>query len=264
METQNSFSIKRFFLLCKQSLIINKKLIGISFGGFSGILFIVLMLNQIGSNFTNWDNKDFMGTFAFLFFSLGIVYAGLSFPAFRSKEKSMAYLLLPASAPEKFVFELVNRILVFIILMPLLFWIIANLEGTVTHYFVPGFKNYRFSFVEALSKITNQDQFDGWAGFGCVQGVLFLFIVSFTGASHFSKAPLIKTIFAIPLLAAGYALFTYLLVKIMGLKGFHPENDKVLFIGNAHQAIIFAGIAVTVVNLCLLSIAYFRLKEKEA
>jgi hypothetical protein len=264
METNITFSFQRFMLLCKQSLIINKKLIGISVGGFSGTLFIILMVNQIGSNFTNWDNKDFMGTFAFLFFSLGIVYASLSFPAFRSKEKSMAYLLLPASAPEKFIFELVNRIIVFIILMPLLFWVVANLEGTVAHYFVPDFKNYRFSFVETLSEITNKDQSDGWAKFACIQGFLFLFIVSFTGASHFSKAPLIKTIFAFPLLAAGYALFTYLLVKIMNLKGFHPVNDKVLFISNTHEAIIFAGIAVTAINLCLLSIAYFRLKEKEA
>src|ERR1035437_5541610 len=85
METNNSFSIRRFFLLCKQSLIINKKLFGISLAGFTGTLFIVLILFQSDANFRNWENHDYMRTFAILFFSLGIIYSSLSFPAFRSK-----------------------------------------------------------------------------------------------------------------------------------------------------------------------------------
>jgi hypothetical protein len=264
METQNSFSIERFFLLCKQSLIINKKLIGISVGGFSGILFIILMLNQIGSKFTNWNNKDFMGTFAFLFFCLGIVYSGLSFPAFRSKEKSMAYLLLPASAPEKFVFELVNRILVFIILMPLLFWIIANFEGIVMHSFIPELTNYKFSFRDGFLAIVKDGKFDFWALVLTIQGILFVFIAPFTGASHFSKSPLLKTLLGFSLVFAGYGFFVFLLVKGMNLEGMHPVNDRVLFMHDTDSVLMFLGILSTAINLSLLSIAYFRLKEKEA
>ncbi|MCX6238138.1 MAG: hypothetical protein NTY07_11390 [Bacteroidia bacterium] len=264
MQTNNLFTFQRFAMLCKQSLIINKKLIGISLVGFSGTLFLILMLNQAGANFSNWENNDYLGTFAFLFFVLGIIYVSHSFTAFRSKEKSMTYLMLPASASEKFLFELVSRIIVFILLMPLLFWVIANLEGSIVHYFVPRLENYEFSFGNVFSEITNPSKFDGWAKFAILQGGLFVFISSFTGACYFSKSPLLKTMFTISIIAAGYGLFTFLLIKGLNLEAFHAENNRVLFIKNDHDAMVFLAIAVTMINLCLLTIAFFRLKEKEA
>lgn len=263
METNYSFSTMRFFLLCKQSLIINKKLIGISLAGFMGTLFIALILFQSADHFNNWKNENYMNTFAFLFFSLGIIYSSLSFPAFRSKEKSMAYLMLPTSASEKYVFELLTRIVLFIFVMPLLFWIVANLEGAVVNYIIPEMKNYKFSFGEGLSVITDQDKIGGWVKFAIVQGCLFVFITPFVGASHFSKSPLLKTMFTLSIIVAGYALFTFLLVKGLNLEKYEPSNGRVLFIHNQHEALISLSIGTTVINLCFLAIAFFRLKEKE-
>ena len=262
METNNSFSFQRFTMLCKQSFIINKKLIGISLGSFSGMLFLILMGNQSGAHFDQWENHDYLGTFVFLFFVLGIIYTSLSFPAFRSKERSMAYLMLPASASEKFLFEFVNRIIVFILLMPLLFWVIANIEGSVVHYFVPELKNYTFSFGQAFSEISKQPEFNFWAKFAILQGVLFVFITSFTGASYFSKSPLLKTMFAFSLIIAGYGLYVYLLIKGFDLQGIRVENN--FFIKDKDEAIVYMAIGATAINLCLLAIAWFKLKEKEA
>jgi len=262
METNNSFSFHRFTMLCKQSFIINKKLIGISLGSFSGMLFLILLGNQSGAHFNQWENHDYLGTFVFLFFVLGIIYTSLSFPAFRSKEKSMAYLMLPASASEKFLFEFVNRIIVFILLMPLLFWLIANLEGSVVHYFVPELKNYTFSFGEAFSEISKQLEFNFWAKLAIIQGVLFVFITSFTGASYFSKSPLLKTMFAFSLIIAGYGFYVYLLIKGFDLQGIHVENN--FFIKDKDEAIVYLAIGATAINLCLLAMAWFKLKEKEA
>ena len=262
METNNSFSFQRFTMLCKQSFIINKKLIGISLGSFSGMLFLILLGNQSGAHFNQWENHDYLGTFVFLFFVLGIIYTSLSFPAFRSKEKSMAYLMLPASAPEKFLFEFVNRIIVFILLMPLLFWLIANLEGSVVHYFVPELKNYTFSFGEAFSEISKQPEFNFWAKFAIIQGVLFVFITSFTGASYFSKSPLLKTMFAFSLIIAVYGFYVYLLIKGFDLQGIRVENN--FFIKDKDEAIVYMAIGATAINLCLLAMAWFKLKEKEA
>ena len=262
METNNSFSFQRFTLLCKQSFIINKKLIGISLGSFSGMLFLILFGNQSGAHFNQWENHDYLGTFVFLFFVLGIIYTSLSFPAFRSKEKSMAYLMLPASASEKFLFEFVNRIIVFILVMPLLFWLIANLEGSVVHYFVPELKNYTFSFGEAFSEISKQPEFNFWAKFAIIQGVLFVFITSFTGASYFSKSPLLKTMFAFSLIIAGYGFYVYLLIKGFDLQGIHVENN--FFIKDKDEAIVYLAIGATAINLCLLAMSWFKLKEKEA
>lgn len=264
METNNTFSIQRFILLCRQSLIINKKLIGISLAGFTGTLFILLIFLQSVDHFNNWKNENYMATFAFLFFPLGIIYSSLSFPAFRSKEKSMAYLMLPTSASEKYVFEILSRIVLFILVMPLLFWIVANLEGAIVHSFVPALTNYKFSFGETWSDFNNNPQVGGWLQLAIVQGCLFVFIAPFVGASHFSKSPLLKTLFSLSVIMAGYALFTFLLVKGLNIEAYHPVNNRVLFIRNEHQAIASLAIGAIVINLCFLAIAFFRLKEKEA
>jgi len=253
--------MQRFILLCKQSLIINKKLIGISLAGFTGTLFIALIFFQYMDHFNNWKNENYMIIFAFLFFPLGIIYSSLSFPAFRSKEKSMTYLMSPTSVSEKYVFELVTRIVLFVLVMPLLFWIVANLEGAVVHSFVPKFANYKFSF-SGLNH-THIDN-EGWISYAIAQGFLFVFIAAFTGASHFAKSPLLKTMFTLSIIAAGYGLFTYLLVKGLNLESFHVESKRIFFIRDKHDGLVFLAILETVINLSLLAIAWFRIKEKEA
>ena len=58
-------------------------------------------------------------------------------------------------------------------------------------------------------------------------------------------------------------LYTYLLFKGMNIKGYVLDNDRLLFIHNKNEAMVFISLAITLVNLCLLAIAYFRLKERE-
>jgi hypothetical protein len=262
METNNIFSFSRFIQLCKQSLIINKKIIAITIAGFSGFVFLFLILIQI-KNYAMWNNSSCMVTFVVLFFLSGAVYSSLSFPAFRTKEKSISYLLLPASAAEKFLFEFLSRIVLFIFLMPLAFWLIANIEGTIMHYYRPEFLNYRFSLFKALTLSSYKIGNPAWSWLAITQGWLFVFVAAFTGASHFSKSPLVKTLFTISIIVLGYALFTYLLVKGINIKGYTLDNDRLLFIHNKNDAMLFLSIAITTVNLCLLGIAYFRLKERE-
>ncbi len=145
MQTNNNFSFRRFMLLCRQSLIINRKLIGMTIIGFTGMLFVILLYVQSTRNFRSWDLSSYVVTFFILFFGLGIIYMSLSFPAFRTKEKSTTYLLLPSSTSEKYVFELISRLLVYVILMPLLFWLVVKIEGAVVHRFVTYFVSYQFT-----------------------------------------------------------------------------------------------------------------------
>ena len=264
METNNSFSFQRLMLLGKQSLIINKKMIGISLAGFAGFLFIFLVITQYMSNPGIWDYKEYTVIFTCLFFSCGIIYSSFSFPAFRSKEKSMAYLMLPVSVAEKFTFELLTRIVAFIILMPLLYWVEANLAGALVHHFRPEFAHYKFSFIEAYYNIVKDGKFEFWALVLTIQGILFVFIAPFAGASYFSKSPLLKTMFTFTLIIAGYGLFVYLLVKGLYLEGIHPAGERVLFINSQDGALVFTAVMATAINLCLLAIAWFRLKEREA
>ena len=266
METNNSFSFQRLVLLSRQSMIIYKKPIGIALAGFSAIIFIALILMQSAANFRNWDNGDSMAAFIFLFLQFGFIYTCLSFPAFRSKEKSMVYLMLPASVSEKYTFELLTRIVLYIVLMPLLFWLVANIEGIVVHSFMPELTNYKFSFRDGFLAIVKNGKFEFWALISTIQGILFVFIAPFTGASHFSKSPMLKTIFTFLSIIASYGFFVFLLVKGLGLEHIHTVNHRVLFmdLNNSDDALIFLGILSTAINVSLLSIAYFRLKEKEA
>ncbi len=263
MQTNQLFSFQRLMQLGKQSFIINKKLIGITLAAFSGILFFALFLMQSNSHFVNWDNKDSIVTFIALFFVMGIMYSSLAFPAFRSKEKSMTYLMLPTSAAEKFVFEILVRIFAFIFLMPLFYWLVANIEGLVVHSFIPELTNYKFSFSGTLAEWENQGKFEGWARLLAIQGILFVFISSFTGASHFSKSPLLKTILTFSLILAGYGIFSYLLFKGFNLREYHPSDDRILFISNKNTALEVSAILSTILNIILLSVAWFKLKEKE-
>lgn len=261
MQTNNQFTMQRFVLLGKQSFIINKKMIGISLVGFVGILFLALLFFQSVNHFVRWDQKSYEVTFFSFFFLLGIIFSGLSFPAFRSKEKSMTYLMLPASASEKYIFEFLVRVVLYIILMPLLFWMVANFEGAVVHYFVPELTKHTFPFIKQDSiHIENI----GWMDLAKLQAFLFIFVVYFSGASHFTKSPILKTMFTISMIALGYGLFTFLLLKGLNLESFHIESKRIFFIKDEHDGLVFLAILETVINLSLLAIAWFRLKEKEA
>ena len=264
METRHTFSFQRLVLLGKHSLIINKKLIGITLTAMIGMMILVLIFFQSMENFKTWQNSYYETIFAFFFFAWGIIYSSLSFPYFRSKEKSMTYLMLPASSSEKFVFELLSRIVIYILFMPLVFWTVANLEGAIVHHFVPELTNYRFSFIDPGFTNGSPIENEGWLAFAFVQGGLFVFIAAFTGASHFSKSPLLKTLFAITLIVAGYFIFIYLTFKGLSLNEFDADKNRIFAITNKKNALTAFSIAVTILNLCLLTIALFRLKEKEA
>ena len=263
MESGNIFSLQRFMLLLEQSFTINKKHLGVTITALTGIFFIILGLSQSAAHFQGWTQSNSLITFELFFFSFGIVYASFAFPAFRTKEKTMSYLMLPVSALEKFTFEFLTRIVAFILFMPLLFWVVANLEGFIVHHFVPELVNYKFSFFTAWAELNNHNPVKGWTLFGYIQTALFAFIAAFTGASHFSRAPLMKTIATFSIIQVTGILFIYILYKGLNLKEVDYSINHILFIRGKDDAVVFYSLFVLAVNLSLLSIAWFSLKEKE-
>ena len=263
MQTNNSFSFHRLMLLFKQKLIINKRRYPLGLAAFSGGLFISFVFSQTAKNFSNWSNMDYVSTFIPVFVSLGIAYSAFSYPAFRSKEKSMAFLMLPATNGEKFVFEILSRIFAFIILMPLIFWIVANLEGALVHSFFPKLVNYKFSFYDGLMVIVKDGKFEFWVLILTIQGILFPFIALFTGASHFSKSPLLKTLLTFSIVVLGFFLFTYLLNVSLNLDGLKPVGKDQIFFRDGQSVYRLLSISMLIINMTFLAIAWFSLKEKE-
>ena len=253
-------------LLFKQSFRINKKLIGISLAGLAAIIFIALFLSQSTTRFQIWFPGRSLAIFSFFFFSLGIVYTSLSFPAFRSKEKTMSYLMLPASTAEKFIFEFLTRIIAYFLIMPVIFWIVANIEGTIIHHYMPVSENfyYKFPFATYFKIFSHTTASEGWNNFGGLQIGLFAFLAVFAGASHFSKSPLIKTIFTFSISLIGFSLLSYLLYKGLNLNEDILSNEGVFFVKTKNTAAVVVSLLFAAVNIVLLAIAWFSLKEKEA
>jgi hypothetical protein len=170
--------------------------------------------------------------------------------------------MIPASNSEKYGYELLTRIIAYVVLMPVLYWIVSNIEGRIVHYYVPQLANYKFSFLDVISNFSKTEKPGNWGMLTIVQTNLFVFIAAFTGASHFSKSPLIKTLLTFSTIVAGYFLFSFLLFRGLNLKEYELSSKSILFQKN--NALIFFAVASTLINISLLVIAWFRLKEKEA
>jgi hypothetical protein len=263
MLAKNQFSFQRVLLLGKQSFYINKKQIVRYLAVWTGQCVLLLFLFQHMANYVKYQNKDYMVLLIALFFINGLTYAGFSFPGFRSKEKAMSYLMLPASNAEKFLFELLTRIVLFLFLMPVCFWIVANLEGMILHSFVPEFVNYKFSFGKAYSGLINAPKLTAWGELFMFQGILFVLIAPFTGAVHFSNSPLIKTLLTFFLVVAGLSLLNYILIQGLALYYFDPRANSILFMGTQKAGFAFLAIFSLIINVGLLFVAWFGFKEKE-
>src|SRR5690349_17301356 len=129
--SNNIFSGKRLQLLFRQHFIHNAQFLLLSAVAYVGVIFIVLCLTQMGNDLKPHDLANFQGFLVGLVSLFGILYVGHSFPAFRSKESSIHYLMLPASVLEKFIFEFIIRIVLALLVLPLLYWITFNMQGYV-------------------------------------------------------------------------------------------------------------------------------------
>jgi hypothetical protein len=251
------------YLLYKQAFIENKKELLIYIGGLcGGILlvtsfFIVVLDTNMLARPEAWKNDDYILIFMFMFVGLGILYNSMAFPSFRSKEKSLTYLMLPVSRPEKFIFEFTNRLLFYFVGFPLLAWVLMNSLGYVIHGLEPGFVNYKFD----LNPIFNK--FQGWERGLAIFAGLLMFTIPFTGASHFQKKTLIKTLFTLAVIVGTYGLLAYLLFKGLDLGNYNPVDDRITFISEKEHVFVSLTIFAIATNLILLTVSYFKLKEKE-
>ena len=230
-------------------------------------MFIVLLFLQSINKFNNWADGAYLALFIVCSIILGAIYISNSFPAFRTKEKSMAYLMLPATTYEKFLFEFLSRIVLFILLMPLLLVSVVYFETFLVHNFVTGFEQFTISKLKIGNEHFNGGNLDHnlimWTKYTIIQYGLLLWIIIFTGASHFSKSPLLKTFFTVTIIYVGFGFFIYLITKALGINGDNTRNLILQIPKDGELIVVFASIIVTILNLSLLAMAFFRLKEKE-
>lgn len=243
---------KQFMLLsAKQILIVFGSVVGI-IGGFHTFMHLVSYRNLS----REIDGNYHLIVFIFSFFAGCLLWCGHAFPGFRSKEKSMDYLMLPASSIEKFFFEFINRFIIYLISFPMVYWAITNLVTSIFHAYNPEYQNYIFEFDILIPKLIDREITLA------VCLAMFMFTIPFTGATYFKKMPLLKTIIIVFLLVGIYFGIGYLLVEGFNLEEYRPRN-KLLFMKDEEDAKLAGIWAALIAHATLLIISYFKLKEKE-
>lgn len=264
MKISDAFSITRFGWLVKQHLIHNHRMLLISIVGFCGGLFMLLLIVQAMNDFDTWTKDAFHATFVTIFIATALLYTGTSFPGLRTREKSYSYLLNPASTLEKFLFELISRIILFIVVVPFLYWLVYHLEGYFLQAIYSRFEFTSQSLVEIPFlelDVPEDSTLPYWAiampfAFG-----LLIFTLPFTGAAVFMKYPLPKTLFAVAIVFFFHVFLVFFFLEILDF-GKGPGNGRVLGM-DAEAAIKFFTSYAVIANIVVLTASYFKLKERE-
>lgn len=260
--SNNIFSRKRFLLLFKQHFIHNAQLLLLSTGAYVGVIFIVLSLTQIGIDLRPHGLENFQGFLIGFVTVFGILYVGHSFSAFRSKESTIHYLMIPASVLEKFTFEFVSRIGIILISLPLLFWITFHVQG----YFFSIFTEEIFNPIGIQNLVLIDDvppdyQFLIYSL--VTSAVLFALSLAFTGAAMFTKQPLVKSLFAVAMVVMFFVGYSYIVIEHLGVGQYNPPEHMWLIPLQEDSALKAVTIALFAGTAVMLFVAYRKLKERE-
>lgn len=253
---QSIFSLKRFGLLIKRETIMKQSFLLMAIIGavIAIATAIVLFLMADRGNRTYWDSFIFPVSIV-MFAIFGILFAGTAFPALRNHKKTLDFLLVPNSTTEKYLYEVLFRIVAFFIVFPVLFWIGANLGGmifnsfTLDHYDLGYNLFYPFKEIHKNMRITETEV-------AIYAFALFLISIPFTGAAFFSKVPLLKTAIFLAVFVGIFYFYGWALDRVFHF-GIDPEISE-------ETGMKYLTIFILFSTLVLHTSVFFRLKEREA
>lgn len=257
--SNNLFSWTRLQLLFRQHFIHNSQFLLLSTGAYIGVIFIVLSIVQAANELHPHELQSFQAFFMAFVTVFGILYVGHAFPAFRSKESTISYLMIPASVFEKFIFEFLSRIGLILITLPLLFWITFHLQG----YFFTMFTDLTFQPVGLHYLVKIDDEVPGLIYALVAGGILFSLSLAFAGAAMFTKQPLVKSLFAVAMVVLFFVGYSYIVIEHLGLGKYNPPGQMILIPLNEDSAITAVTIALFAGTIVMLIVAYRKLKERE-
>jgi hypothetical protein len=258
MKASQIFSPSRFVLLIRQDFQHHYKLLLITAAGFCGGLFILLFMMKIVHGLHAWGVTEFFETFVIVFVISGVLYSGNAFPGLRSREKSYSFLLNPASVLEKFLLELTTRIIAFIVLIPLMYLAVFNLEGLFLQLIYPEFRFTAFSFFDVPAYRGGP-----WVFALAISCSLLALTLPFAGAAIFQKYPLVKTLFSVALLFFFHLFLIFFFMETLGFERY-AVNADILWMRDEHDLIKFLTVYAVIANGVMVAVAYLKLKEREA
>ena len=267
MESTRFFSLSRFILLMHNDILLNYKkyLLTIAGAFILGYIFLLLQMpmRDISPDF---NAQQYVSIFTLCLFGLG-AFIGMSFPAFNSKTDTITYLLMPASAFEKFMSQFLIRIVAGTVLFFLIFWIDAHLARTTALFVLrkfehtPQIASFEFAIIFRSIYMNNNILM--------MFGTIFMFVSTgvyiFSVRIFFNKMPVVKIVISIVSLVFITAMFMILLSHIfypetMGMQLSIPEHK---FVTNHSNVEIWLCSLFYCSWLFFLPLGYFKFKEKQ-
>lgn len=136
--SSNSLSPTRMSYLMRYDWEINKRLYALSIAAVIAlvvILYLVILHSTDGG--LTLESGFAQGLFFTGFFGLCLLWTGNSFWSLRSNTKAKSYLLLPATNLEKYLSELLIKVVGLLVIYPFVFWIGSNLGIRLFQIFGP-------------------------------------------------------------------------------------------------------------------------------
>lgn len=285
---KNIFQLSRFANIARHDLIMNKKsYIYIAFA-IAAISFIIpSLIFMFGA-----DRALPAVIFKIIYQFALVVIIGIAFPAFRNKEKTISYLMLPASTFEKFTYQFLLRTVIATASIIVLFCGMYYIAESLAIFLNPDTSIVTFSFSDIISidgyidSIRNtmsdigaqsSDEFNKGFNSGVnatmMESTLFTnvfiqplyYMIFFIGASFFGKLPLIKTW----LISTGiYSIcMVFVVIKMIsvfkGIETTGPESfsPETIF-QNLKNNIWLLTYGFVIINIGFIIGSYFIVKNK--
>lgn len=251
---------KRFYLLGSIGLFM------ISFG-----VFLTIWYNNI-SGFV-WRSVDYNSIFFAGFVFLSVFGISQSFIDLREKKSAIRYLTLPASPVEKFLVQVIFRLLLPLIVYPIVFWLGANLSVDV-YYFIQNFLLEKTALPEIekvevlyLYWLPNATIDVGyWGLFGLIISIPVLMFMGgiIYGKWSFIGMPIAIVLFWALMFGSYYAIswFLYPVISSSGRDYGIPIGNPEVFDGIPLFVLVCLILVWTAVFLPFI-VTYLKLKERE-
>ncbi len=254
----NHFSPKRFYLLTRNTILINASKILI----VTGVVGILVILVSGLSAFRHTGDQLHLGLYVFFLFVSGILLSSSAYGSLREDATAGAWLTLPASILEKFTCRLFITSIGYVLATGLIYFVISA--------FSEGINQILFNYSHPL--------FNPFATRFWIPMAVYLVVQSvfLTGSIFFRRFAFIKTLLFLLTLCLALALFFLLSLKIILGGQFGTLSDHGIQIAwNMLSSDWLLQVKDTLVQIAgvlfwgILApfcwvVSYFRLREFEA
>ena len=278
MKQNAIFNGNRFLRLLKQHTLhsYTALLLGLIVG--FGICFLAIaFLQYVGNPYQN-NNNQFLIIAVFGYAILGSFYISSAFSPFRNKERAQAYLMIPATALEKYLVEFIFYPFLFLLVFPILYLLANQLSTSLISIirldFVP------FDLIDEFSKIlilkdyrieegviVHTERVSVWVIW--VSTSFSVAMAFFLGAASFKKYAMLKTLLGL-IIYFGLCVWMFYFLMIKLEWGNYLLSSEETYLtpfgtdsGTKQTIISFISIWILCWGIVLGIVSFLKLREKE-